>query len=380
MAHPAAMTIAAAGPNGTLGVTDPRAAARIATAFGLHAVNVVAGWREERRLVRRARVQLADAWRTLSADPPSMPLGELDLGPTAMRRLAPLVMRSMPYLAAEAAAIERFLEATGAGAVALASDQHRIGRVTVAVARPLGVRTVVLQHGLPQARIGYLPVIADRVAAWSSASRQWFVDAGTPPESVVVTGSPRADALRTMAEDVRGGCHVLLALSPTAEETNLAIVRLVLDAVAEMDQALLTIKLHPGQGDWSFVPRLVEPHRAGDRVTVLQHEPLGPLLAAASVVVVHRSSVALEALAAGRPVVVGRAGTEPTTADLELATLRLPVCDSAGDLAETVERLSGQANAQTYFDDRYPAIEEHVGPLGGNASRILELMGLPSVG
>ena len=374
MTDPAAMVMAAGGEDAMLGVTDPRAATRVQRDFGLRTAGLVLPWDQERALVRKARPALANAWAGLMSNPPVMLFGSTDLGPAALRRLAPLVARSMPHLAAEEVAVERFLRTTRPTSVAIASDQHRIGRVTVAVARRLGIRTVVLQHGVPQAPIGYLPVVADAVAAWSQASRQWFLDAGTPSASVVVTGNPRGDALRAAAGPLDGKSDVLLALSPTALRTNVALVNLCLDAMAELGRGRMTIKLHPGQGDWSFVSQLVKKHRAASRVAVRRHESLGPLLNEASVVVVHRSSVAVDALAAGRPVIVGRVGREATTADLELAALNLPTCESARDLAGTLADLAHPGVARSYFSDRNDALATHIGPIGGSAARILDLM------
>lgn len=374
MTDPCAMVMAAAGSDAALGVTDPRAGTRAAAAFGATWSPVVLARIEERACLRASAPALRAAWAAVAADPPEMLLDGVDLGPAALRRLSPLVKRSMPHLAAEETAVERFLIAARPASVALASDQHRIGRVTVAVARRLGIPSVVLQHGLPQAPIGYLPVVADRVAAWSAASRDWFLEAGTPSGSVVVVGNPRADALRIAATPLDGRRQLLLALSPTATATNDALVGLVLDAVAKLERCTLTIKLHPGAGDWSFVARLVGKHRAADRVDVRRHDHLGPLLGAASVVVVHRSSVAIDALAAGRPVVIVRAGSEPTTADLELAALNLPVYHEAGELAAAILDLTRPEAAQSYFAERDEAILSHVGPQGGSVDRILRFM------
>jgi hypothetical protein len=280
----------------------------------------------------------------------------------------------MPFLAPEASAIESFLGAVSPHAIAIASDQHRIGRLTVDRARERGIATVVLQHGMPQARIGYLPVVADAVAAWSEMSRNWFVDAGTAEGSVVITGNPRTDGLAQLGPQVDRRQRVLLVLSPNDAETNKSLVRTALDAMTSLPAARLTIKLHPGQGDWTFVRRLVASHAERRRVEVGRYEDLGPLIEAASVVVLNRSSVALEALAAHRPVVVVRVGDTPTTADLDLGPVQLPVADRPTELAAAIDELRQPAAAQEYFIQRTTAIAAAVGPTGGSAGRIIDLM------
>ena len=374
MLGPATRVARAAHPGVAVAVADPRAARRLRReGLAPHALTVARA--EERRLLTGARTGLGAAWDALRAAPPEMPLGDRDLAHAALERLGPLVRRSMPYLAPETAAIERFLDATAPAGVAIASDQHRIGRLVVAAARARGIRSVVLQHGLPQSRIGYLPVVADAVAAWSPASRDWFVDGGTAPDRVVVTGNPRADALATTSPVPSGPQHVVLALSPTAQTTNELLVRDVVASLDALPGARLTIKLHPGQGDWSFVGGIVRGANDPGRVAVLRHEPLYPLLASASVVVVHRSSVAVEAMVARRPVIVHRAGGEPTTADLELADLDLRVTERALDLAAAVDELSRSVAADAYLAARATQLERIAGPLDGRSTeRIVTLV------
>lgn len=371
MLEPAALVAAEAGGACPVGVSDPRAIRRLA-AHGITAHPIVIPWLEARATVRAAREPLAEAWRALIDDPPPMTCEGRDLTTQALRRLRPLVHRSMPHLAAERIAIERFLDAARPAAVAVASDQHRIGRLVVHVAQRRRIRSLVLQHGLPQARIGYLPVVADAVATWSPASRDWFVEHGADAARLPVTGNPRLDTLVASASGGEPSPHVLLALSSTAAETNLSLVRGTIQAVGRLPGGSLVIKLHPGQSDWSFVTALVREAGARAPVRILRHEPLYPLLAEAGVVVLHRSSVAVEALAARRPVIVYRGGPEPTAADLELVGLRLPVAASPDELAHLIREFATPHGADQYFWKRSDALAHIAGPLdGGSARRIV---------
>lgn len=369
-----ALAVAAAAPGAvTVAIADPRVARQGDGAASL--VPLVLPWREERLAVHAASRKLATAWSAFTARPPEMRLRNHDVTAAAIALLAPLVGRSMPYLAAERIAIERLLDTQRPRAVAVASDQHRIGRLVVAAAHARGIQSVVLQHGLPQSEVGFLPVVADVVATWSEGSAAWFADHGTDPARLVVTGNPRLDRRRPAPMPGASTPHVLLALSPTAVSTNASLVRDATAATAARPDTRLTIKLHPGQSDWSFVAPLVAAARLGDRVAVRRHEPLAPLLEAATVVVVHRSSVAVEALAMDRPVVVHRAGDEPTTADLELKELGLAVTDDVSELVTTLARLSHPDAAADYLTSRRAAIERVTGPLdGGSAERIVRLL------
>jgi len=243
---------------------------------------------------------------------------------------------------------------------------------------------VVLQHGLPQARIGLLPVMARTVAAWSDASRDWFIAHGTAPAAVTITGNPRLDefwngtAGGTAApvagvSGLVGRPRVLLALSPGDPTVNAAVLHLALDGLASLPGACMVAKLHPGQGDWGFVKGILAGHPAGRRTRVLRREPLYPLLGWADVTLLHRSTVAVESLAAGTP--VGLLGTTdaPGGADLELADLRLPHAGGGDSVADLITSLG--SSPEGYFSDRSAALRRIVGPLDGRSSeRVAELL------
>jgi hypothetical protein len=249
--------------------------------------------------------------------------------------------------------------------VLLASDQHRIGSLVTVEARTFGIPTAVLQHGLPQHRVGYVPVIADRLLAWSEQSKRWFVARGADPRRVVVVGNPTFDAYGAAEPaPASGPLRVLLALTPVTTGTNEMIVQTALDALTALPTAELTLKLHPGDGHWDYVRALVAGHEARDRVVVRHREPLQPEIQRARVVWVHRSTVAVEALAAGVPVVIVRADT-PSTADMELSGLDLPVADDASSLARLTRSLDDSFQRDAYFAAR--PVLEFVGPRGAAA-------------
>jgi glycosyltransferase involved in cell wall biosynthesis len=374
MIEPAMRVADTAGPEScAIAASDPRAVGQLRRR-GLRPHPLLLGWREEQRVVRAARHELAPEWHRLRAEPPRMALRGRDLAGDALVALDPLVTRSMPWIAAESMALERWVEAVDPSAIAIASDQHRIGRIATSVAGRRDIATVVLQHGLPQARIGFLPVVADRVATWSAGSTRWFETHGTPRDRLEVTGNPRLDVLVRGTDSEATPASLLLALSPTAPSTNLAVVAGVLGALDLLPGWRLVVKLHPGQADWTPIERLVR-ERADGRVALRRHEALYPLIRAASVTILLRSTVAVESLAAGRPVVVYRAGGEPTTADEELRALDLPVVADAESLAATVARLGRPEERERYFADRRTSIEQATGPLdGGSAARIVALL------
>lgn len=373
------------GDRAAVGAADPRVYRRFLAA-GIRPTALVVGLGAQRAALREGRRSLRPLLDALRRDPPSMPLDGVDVGPEAISALVPVASRSLAWAGVERAALREFLAASGAGSVLLASDQHHIGRIATQVAGQLGLRSIVAQHGLPRIAVGLLPVVADRVAAWSEASAAWLTERGTDPARVIITGNPRLDATRAGDRErmrvhasaelgLSGSPNLLLALSPDGGRANAALVTVALEAVEKLAQSSLIVKLHPGQGEWSWVAGHVRSSHAADRVRILRTEPLAPLLAWADVTLLHRSSVALESLAYGTPIaVIGVDGTI-SGADAELRDLAPPVGRDGRDVVAIVSEVATEEGRAAYLAVRSEALERAVGALdGGSSARLASLL------
>ena len=183
------------------------------------------GLREELAMLRSISRDADARWRAMRNDPPEFSLGGRDITAPAMDRLEPLVRRSVPWLAVERAGVARALDVLQPRRLVLASDQHRVGRLAVDLARERGIRTVVLQHGHPMGSLGYLPVFADSLATWSERSDAWVIAGGTDPARLIRLGNPRLDKLAvadralqtasvTQRTGLRGAPRILLGAQP----------------------------------------------------------------------------------------------------------------------------------------------------------------------
>ena len=355
---------------------DPRAL-RTLRRHGLRPDPLLLPLGEERAELRRG-AHLVEALERVCNDTPPMPLAGVDLRGDALRALRRALRPSLPWLTVECAALRRVADRYGPGAWAIASDQHRIGRLVTEVAAGTS-KVTVLQHGLPQSEIGYVPVVADRVATWSTESWAWFTARGTAPHRLAVTGNPRFDELAATdtpetGRPVSAGATVLLALSPSTVGGNARVVQTALDALRRLPDTVLVIKLHPGHREWSWVSERVKASGLVSRVRVRHHESLPALLSQADVTMVHRSTVAVESLVAGVPVVV-IASDGPSVADIELASLSLASHTGGAALAETIRALREPGATSTWFLERRAAIDEVTGPADGNvASRVATLL------
>lgn len=369
-----------------IAVTDPRLLKGWRRA-GFQPTGLVADLGAQRRALRSGRAMTARFGSSVLGELPVMELDSTDLAPDASSALRTMLHHSLPWLLAEASAVDRLLDRIAPRGVAVASDQHRIGRLVHQAAVRRGIPVTVLQHGLPQARIGFLPVVAESVATWSQASVDWFARHGTDPSRLVVTGNPRFDSLSHTARDsarlaldrTLGAVappRLLLALSPAAVENNRGLLECVLGALRLLPHGTLVVKLHPGYRDWQFVAEAVGQHAdIRDRVHVLHREPLTPLLLWADVTLIHQSTVAIESLAAGTPVLLvttDEIGQPPP--DI-LPGARLPIASVPAGVAEASRHLASELGRREQFEGDSRWISHLVGPLDGRASqRIADLL------
>ncbi len=356
---------------------DPRAS-RAWRAAGADPVPLIGDWRAAVRARGRAVPAARRRWIGLMARPPRFVLEDRDLGAIVLPRLEPLVRRSVPWLAVERDGLARRLDVLRPRWLVLASDQHRLGRLAVGLARERGIRTLVLQHGLPQYRLGFLPLVADELATWSETSDRWLLGGGADADRLVRLGNPRLDALvqadRAAAgsqvateRDAIGRPRLLLALSPNDLERNLALLALALGWLHADPAGHLIVKLHPGDGRWDAVRRQVAADPSAERVSLTRHEPLYPLLHWADLVLLHRSTVAIEALAAGTPVAVATVGGASED-DAMPADLQLPEIGDPDALRQLIGQVSDPAARRRFLDERRAAVERTTGPLDGHVA------------
>ena len=255
------------------------------------------------------------------------------------------------------ASVDKFLREAGAGLVVLGNDDEVISRTFIDAARPMGIPSLLMQDGAicPQnfvlpITLDYIPTAlsiygpaylltktlpkllvgkgrkpddiyrygtyAQYVAAWGGYSKRSFVSLGAKPERVFVTGSPAMDA----AAHERGARACILArLGADPGKKTLLFVpsdaigarlytrkeyRGMCDAAAEavrgQKNMQMIIKPHP-----SFLRR--EPHYfdrySCPNIFIAKGSPY-EFLAAADALVAEMSTMILEAIAFGLPVIV----------------------------------------------------------------------------
>ena len=248
-------------------------------------------------------------------------LAEEDLAGTLLLQL-PWAVRCYEEMTAA-------LQAVRPAAVCLYAEGSGWGRAAVAACRGAGVPTLAIQHGIIYPRyFSYLHdpddgdcPRPDRTAVFGAAARRFLIEEGRyAPESLVVTGSPKFDALLEAARSwdrealrarfgVEEGERLLVVASryrsirPTTHQSIGSAFAGLVRAVEGMDGVRLLVKPHPAEPAGAYVADIRAAGARRSRVLPPSTDLLELLFAADALVTVESLS-AVEALVLGRPVLI----------------------------------------------------------------------------
>ena len=289
-------------------------------------------------------------------------------------------------------------------AVAVGHDASVIEWPLVQVARARGVAAILVQDGIRssferhQARparwksvawaglrklgclttppgLGYGHGSCDQIAVYGEALRRALTEEGVSRDKIVVTGNPRFDALARLSQaGVREELGLsqerliaVLATQPFAQAGLLSemeedeLLHSVLEQYARLPtDMVLLLKLHPRESPEKYVRRLTE-WKLRDRLRVLQDADSMKVVVAGDIVIGFHSTVILEALAAGRRVVVldllARVETALGRVENPYAAANLaPVVADVSQLADAVAQAQAggpwERNAAAFLEDQ----------------------------
>ena len=201
-------------------------------------------------------------------------------------------------------------------------------RSLIEAARPMGIPTLVIQHGLVGDPNMSDPLCADMIAVWGNASIEWYKRFGHKADRCAVTGNPAYDELypRSFADNqdcIRKAVCAKLGLDPAKKiitfltqyvylfgtcfsRGNKSSVefKAVLDAVKYLPEAQLIVKLHPFDSNADFYKHAIQTHKAGTKIVLIKEINTLDVLAASDLaVIVDVSTCGLEALILDKPVI-----------------------------------------------------------------------------
>jgi len=283
------------------------------------------------REVFRATRQIRQLWSWLRRSPA---LGEafshagVRFADLSAPDLAGTVLLQLPWAVRVYEEAAEVIARENPAAICLYNESGGLGRAVIAAARQASVPTVGIQHGILYPRYysyTYTPHEADaprpdRTAVFGATARRQLIEQGHyPPESLVLTGSPRFDDLleasrawdRTAVRTrlgITGETRLIVVASrykgirATHQSIATAFPAFV-RAVEAMPDVQVLVKPHPAESPRGYED--VMSKEGARRLRLLTPQtPLLELLHAADLVVTVESLSAVEALVLGRPLII----------------------------------------------------------------------------
>ena len=293
-------------------------------------VNRYSSWRVYQEL-RRATTLMRQAWgelRRSAAVAEAFSHRGVNFSDLAEPDLAATMLLQLPWAVRSFEEMREAIDDLRPRAVCLYAESSGWGRAICAACRDAAVPSVAIQHGIIYPRyFSYLhgedeedAPIPDRTAVFGEAAKRFLVEQGHyPANSLVVTGSPKFDALVSAAAaldpdvvrarlGVPPGARLLVVASryrgirETHQSIGSAFASLV-SAVEALDDTHLIVKPHPAERGDEYAAAIAA--AGAKRCRVLAGDvDVAQLLHAADALVTVESLSATEALVLGRPVVI----------------------------------------------------------------------------
>ena len=251
-----------------------------------------------------------------------------------------LQLEAFPFLKALIRTLIEILEKERIDCLVASEDAMAFNKTAVSVANGIGIPTVVLQKGLCAHAISYIPVTADKFAAWGQSAKDYLVNGGVSPDKIELVGSPRFQSyrkkslvdekerqgiLRELGLDGKHDRLFLLTLQHGNREAlfrnihvtfheELKIVRLLSETMRPLKRDVLCIKFHPQDKLGAGILRYLGADIPSNVKTV-EHYPIEKILKVTDTLITCFSTTALEALLMDIPVVVINLFSRPFNMD-----------------------------------------------------------------
>lgn len=220
-------------------------------------------------------------------------------------------------------ATHRLLEREGFDIVLTRIDARDMYRIVPMMARARGIPSVTVQHGAigtEDTAYGFVPIVSDRLAVYGPGARRVLENLGEPSDRIAEVGSCRFDQYQRNGKTRPIGAKPLVLIVAPSVITGMtrsfinrlwtscdvqACARAVAEALRRNADIRVIAKFHPSDSLPKIHRRMFE-EAAGenaDRLTVAFREPIEPMVERADIIVSNRSTVGLEAMLNGTPLV-----------------------------------------------------------------------------
>ena len=294
--------------------TDPRCQS-ILERNGIQALPFDAHWLgvETQEIPNDLQDELHQRWKRLDAHMSANGLcfRGVDLWPMCRNDLRVLYMRRLATALRHFRLARQLIEDYHVAVAVAGSDIAYSGLLFVRAAERQSAKSMTIQHGMVNHPQGYLPIHATQMAVMGEAIREWCVQYGARPEQLVVTGQPRFDALLSPAKTPPVQLLTELELNPDlptwlfTPERHLGLWMrdLVFDALEALPDVQMIIRVHQNDRPADYQLSLSYRPELAKRVRVSRQHDGPSVLGACAAILLGRSTMGLEALIVGKPMI-----------------------------------------------------------------------------
>jgi glycosyltransferase involved in cell wall biosynthesis len=272
-------------------------------------------------------------------------------------------------------------------AIVVSHDDHTLGRLAVKVAKKLDIPSLLVIHNPATSFcIRQLPIYATKAAVWGELHKSEFVKKKVPSSKLIVTGCPRFDeyvkkplfareAVFKMLNLNQDKKTILLAPDPIEANKQMELVMLSISLLKKINNIQIVIKLHPDDKDPEFYHPIIKSIDPSESIVLTKDSDLFSLLNISDIVIVDSSTVGLEAIILGKPVIAANFSHSLKSFSYAESGAALGVY-TPEDFAEAVEKvLHDRAVQERLRVAREKFVYEYAFKLDGAASkRISDLL------
>jgi len=328
---------------------------------------------------------------------PALYYSEIDIWPVVESRLDYIFLTFFPAVIRRIRLIENLLIKKKINLVLLPNDVTHEMKTIAKVAKNLGIKSLVIQHGYVGHPIGFLPLTADKIAVWGKKSKEFFIQNGVDKSRIVITGCPRFDRYIKGKVPSKNKVCKELGINPNEKIVVLAtqhanrgstfanvhirddefekIVKIVIDATKELSDYQLVIKLHPSDNKVEVHKQIIFritsnlPKEIKQRIFVVQHVDISKILSICDVLITFTSTTGLEAMILKKPIITIHLENKNVINYYSLMGGVL-VCRTKDELKKALERISlDETFKNSLIRKYYKHIYDHLYMLDGMASK-----------
>jgi len=278
--------------------------------------------------------------------------------------------------------------------VALPNDATAESRMIIGVARKLGIKSVVLQHGLPFMRNNDDGKTADLMVTWTEKVNEIYNSYGVPMTKLVSIGNPGADVYFRLkgkidrkyfvSDVIKRKYRVLLITYPFglfssfyAEKDPEIYLFSALEALSTISLVNIIIKINPSES-LNYYKLLLKKSQF-PTVRLFHKKDISSLIANCDLIIAPESTTIIEACTMGKPVIC----LNVTTHKIEYGVpangkCGIPVCKNSKELRDMVCNyfVSGRFRMRSQIYEK-EIVRKYLGIIDGKESaRVLNYISL----